>query len=117
MYSGSVHVARIARAVLWPDPPPHITYHQTAVGGEAPGHADQSMSYAAAHRPQLDQVGGGRCLHTTARVQTLVQISDLGPGRYVPPHLRSRSGQGDRQGQGERRGGGQDRGWDRGGEG
>ena len=72
------------------------------------------MSYAAAHRPHLDQVGGGHCLHVVARVHSLVlQVSDLGPGRYVPPHLRSRSGQGDRQGQGE----GQDRGWDRGGEG
>ena len=72
------------------------------------------MSYAAAHRPHLDQVGGGHCLHVVARVHSLVlQVSDLGPGRYVPPHLRSRSGQGERQGQG----GGQDRGWDRGGEG
>ena len=71
------------------------------------------MSYAAAHRPHLDQVGGGHCLHVVARVQSLVQVSDLGPGRYVPPHLRSKTGQGDRQGQG----GGQDRGWDRGGEG
>ena len=71
------------------------------------------MSYAAAHRPHLDQVGGGHCLHVVARVHSLVQVSDLGPGRYVPPHLRSRSGQGEGQGQG----GGQDRGWDRGGEG
>ena len=96
------------------------TYHQTAVGGEAPGHAEQSMSYAAAHRPHLDQVGGGQCLHVVARVHSLVlQVSDLGPGRYVPPHLRSRTGQGDGQQQGERQGqgGGQDRGWDRGGEG
>ena len=78
------------------------------------------MSYAAAHRPHLDQVGGGQCLHAAvARVQSLVQVSDLGPGRYVPPHLRSKTGQGDRQRQGERQGqgGGQDRGWDRGGEG
>ena len=71
------------------------------------------MSYAAAHRPHLDQVGGGHCLHVVGRVQSLVQVSDLGPGRYVPPHLRSKTGQGERQGQG----GGQDRGWDRGGEG
>ena len=71
------------------------------------------MSYAAAHRPHLDQVGGGHCLHVVARVHSLVQVSDLGPGRYVPPHLRSKTGQGERQGQGE----GQDRGWDRGGEG
>ena len=74
------------------------------------------MSYAAAHRPHLDQVGGGHSntLHAAvARVHSLVQNSDLGPGRYVPPHLRSKTGQGDRQGQGE----GQDRGWDRGGEG
>ena len=72
------------------------------------------MSYAAAHRPHLDQVGGGHCLHAAvARVHSLVQVSDLGPGRYVPPHLRSKTGQGERQGQG----GGQDRGWDRGGEG
>ena len=71
------------------------------------------MSYAAAHRPHLDQVGGGHCLHVVARVHSLVQVSDLGPGRYVPPHLRSKTGQGERQGQG----GGQDRGWDRGGEG
>ena len=77
------------------------------------------MSYAAAHRPHLDQVGGGQGLHVVARVHSLVQVSDLGPGRYVPPHLRSKTGQGDRQRQGERQGqgGGQDRGWDRGGEG
>ena len=74
------------------------------------------MSYAAAHRPHLDQVGGGQCLHAAV---ARVQVSDLGPGRYVPPHLRSRSGQGDGQQQGERQGqgGGQDRGWDRGGDG
>ena len=78
------------------------------------------MSYAAAHRPHLDQVGGGHCLHVVARVHSLVQVSDLGPGRYVPPHLRSRSGQqqdGQQQGERQGQGGGQDRGWDRGGEG
>ena len=39
------------------------------------------MSYAAAHRPHLDQVGGGHCFHVVARAFRFL-IS--GPGATCP---------------------------------
>ena len=42
------------------------------------------MSYAAAHRPQLDQVGGGQCLDTTARVKHWFRYLISGPGATCP---------------------------------